>query len=244
MQAIYGYARQTRGPVSSDGPLLWNLLSWPDTPSLSPRLLDEVRPILHVEDVGLPPGLESAGNRAMAEGAESRLGRYCRARGLTWMRRRLSRLSHARICIGGRTAGFTGRYPGVAEEALLAIEEGRPLYLVGLLGGAAERVIDAMNGKAVPNLPTDPILSELYADPPIEDSIADERDRSYEPERLWMAFREVGHRPPQVNGLSPEGNAELARTGSIDRVIHLLLGGLAQVQRERERTGPYDQAGY
>lgn len=238
MQAIYGYARQIRGPVSSDaGPMLWNLLAWPDRPTLSSEILEEVRPILHVENVGLPPVLENVVERALAEGPDSALARYCRARGLTWLRRRLNVVSHARICIGGRTAGFGGRYPGVAEEALLAIEEGKPLYLVGLLGGAAQGVIDAMVGKPAPQLPIDPVLSAMYADPPIAETSDDARDRRYEPELLWGMFSEAGRQALQVNGLPPEGNDELVTTGSIDRAIHLILAGLAKVQVKRLNTG-------
>lgn len=238
MQAIYGYVRQVRGPVSSEaGPLLWNLLAWPDRSSLSAEILDEISPVLHVENVGLPPGLESAGERALAVDADRRLGRYCRARALTWLRRRLNEVSHARICLGGRTAGFGGRYPGVAEEALLAIEESKPLYLVGLLGGAAQRVIDAMTGKPVPHLPTDAVLSAMYADPPPEETTGDVRDRRYEPEQLWRLFTDAGRLALQVNGLPPDGNDELASTGSIDRAIHLILAGLAKVQLKRQ-AGP------
>jgi hypothetical protein len=239
MQAIYGFARQIRGPVSSDaGPMLWNLLAWPDGPALSAEILEEVKPVLHVETVGLPPVLESVVDRALAEGPDSPLARYCRARGLTWLRRRLNVVSHARICIGGRTAGFGGRYPGVAEEALLALEDSKPLYLVGLLGGAAQRVIDAMTGRPVPGLSTDPVLSAMYADPPTEGTTGDPRDRKYEPELLWQEFTTAGREALQVNGLPTDGNDELVSTGSIDRAIHLILAGLAKVQLKRENTGP------
>ncbi len=43
-----------------------------------------------------------------------------------------------RVCLGGRTHGFQGKEPGVMEEARLAIEYGRPLYLMGGFGGATQ----------------------------------------------------------------------------------------------------------
>ena len=41
-----------------------------------------------------------------------------------------------RICLGGKTTGYEGAKPGVMEEAELALECGKPLYLMGGFGGA------------------------------------------------------------------------------------------------------------
>lgn len=41
-----------------------------------------------------------------------------------------------RICLGGETKGYEGAEPGVMEEARLALEYGKPLYLLGGFGGA------------------------------------------------------------------------------------------------------------
>lgn len=41
-----------------------------------------------------------------------------------------------RICLGGKTTGYEGIEPGVIEEARLALEFDKPLYLMGGFGGA------------------------------------------------------------------------------------------------------------
>ena len=41
-----------------------------------------------------------------------------------------------RICLGGRTTAYEGIEPGVIEEARLALEFDKPLYLMGGFGGA------------------------------------------------------------------------------------------------------------
>ena len=41
-----------------------------------------------------------------------------------------------RICLGGKTKGYEGVEPGVMEEARLALEYNKPLYLLGGFGGA------------------------------------------------------------------------------------------------------------
>lgn len=42
-----------------------------------------------------------------------------------------------RICLGGKTSGYQGSQPGVQEEANLALECGKPLYLLGGFGGVS-----------------------------------------------------------------------------------------------------------
>ena len=45
-----------------------------------------------------------------------------------------------RICLGGKTSGYEGNEPGVIEEARLALELDKPLYLLGGFGGATRRL--------------------------------------------------------------------------------------------------------
>ena len=48
-----------------------------------------------------------------------------------------------RICLGGRMHGYQGDEPGVVEEAGLALNRGKPLYLLGGLGGATKAFIES-----------------------------------------------------------------------------------------------------
>ena len=132
MQAVHGFAQQIQAstPVSSESvaasrkPLLRNILPWPDAPRLSSDDLERFGSTLHVESAGLPAEVAPYENEARRLNASHPLFRYLRARGLTHLRRRLNAECDARLCIGGRTEGSAGRYPGVIEEALLAIQEG------------------------------------------------------------------------------------------------------------------------
>lgn len=56
---------------------------------------------------------------------------------LTAMRRVLAKRCDVRIVAGGATVKFRGTMPGVAEEAILSVEAGKPTYVVGSLGGCA-----------------------------------------------------------------------------------------------------------
>lgn len=53
----------------------------------------------------------------------------------------------AQIVIGGKTHGYKGRYPGIIEEAYVAIKNAKPVFVLGAYGGAAEIVIRALNGE-------------------------------------------------------------------------------------------------
>jgi hypothetical protein len=56
----------------------------------------------------------------------------------------LNDLSHSRICAGGRTEGSSGRYLGIVEEAWLALKSEKPLFLLGVLGGASQHLVNAI----------------------------------------------------------------------------------------------------
>lgn len=69
-------------------------------------------------------------------GPQRRVGRPAE---LTALRNHITQLLDpgCRICLGGKTSGYQGDEPGVMEEARLALEYRKPLYLMGGFGGAA-----------------------------------------------------------------------------------------------------------
>lgn len=62
------------------------------------------------------------------------------ATALTAMRTLTAKVTSARVIVGGRTAGFGGAIPGVAEEAVHTLQARKPLYIAGGFGGAATLV--------------------------------------------------------------------------------------------------------
>ena len=69
-------------------------------------------------------------------GAHQRVGRPAE---LTALRNHITKLLDpgCRICLGGKTSRYQGDEPRVMEEARLALEYRKPLYLMGGFGGAA-----------------------------------------------------------------------------------------------------------
>ncbi len=241
MEAVYGFARQMQPPFPltnsrSDTkvqPLLLNLLPWPDNPYLQLKDLERLSSTLLVRSAGLPEELRQFGDQAHQAGRDSPLYRYIRARALTFLRQKLDKMSHVRLCLGGRRSGSAGRYPGVIEEAVLALRSHKPLYLAGLLGGATQQVIDAIDGKAMPDDFCSSIsVAELYKNPPIQDTDrASSEDRVIDREGVWAEFANGGRaRISKSNLLTLEENEELLHARAIDRVIELVLIGMSRLR--------------
>jgi hypothetical protein len=56
------------------------------------------------------------------------------------MRALITGLADAHLVFGGRDSGSLGRFPGIAEEVMLSLGSGKPLYVCGGFGGAAHAV--------------------------------------------------------------------------------------------------------
>jgi hypothetical protein len=244
MEAVYGFARQVQPPIplslakaeATAQPLLRNILPWPDSPYLPERDLERLSATLRVESAGLPDELRAVDGEARRAEPTSPLYRYVRARGLTFLRHRLTDACHARLCVGGRRSGSEGRYPGVIEEALFALNDNKPLYLVGLLGGATKQLTQAIDGKEM----TDDFcvlssLQSLYERPPIpESNRPPSHDRTIDRASVWNEFRQAGReRVSAINGLTTEENGELFHTTVVERAIELVLTGLSRLRGDR-----------
>lgn len=241
MEAIYGLARQMQ---DTSGLLLRanmiNVLPWPDRPSLDSHLLDHLKGTLRIESPSLPLELNAHGREFAGGDPKSPTYQYIRARGLTHLRHRLNALSQARICLGGRQAGWAGRYPGIVEEALLALDAGKPLYISGLFGGAAADVIDAIRGGIMPDdFCRNPAIQAVYHSPPIRE--ADDTtaaDRVVDPGAVWTFFREAGPSAlAATNGLTVEENGRLFDAATLEGLIELILVGLGRVRHRLTGRG-------
>ena len=64
--------------------------------------------------------------------------------GLTTMRQLMRDETDARILLGGRVDGYMGCMPGIAEEALLSLQAGQPVFLLGGFGGCARDIAETL----------------------------------------------------------------------------------------------------
>jgi len=169
--------------------------------------------------------------------------RYAWARGMTSMRQAQTKSARARILMGGKVGAtlavapdgtrsvrwYSGRIPGVVEEALVSLQAGQPLYLIGAFGGAAKLVIDLIEGrsrsefswdvqKAAPHTEAMRALYEKHG-PAWEDYDA-----------MTGVFATAGVSGlASRNGLTVDENRELFQSRDVTRIVELLLEGLTKL---------------
>ncbi len=123
--------------------------------------------------------------------------------GLTAMRRAMLTQTSARIVLGGRVDKYKGSMPGIAEEALISLKGGQPLYLIGGFGGCTRDIAETI-GLMKP-------LATAHS--------------------AWQGRTEFERFTPADlnNGLSVQENQMLAITPHVDQAVMLLLRGLMYV---------------
>lgn len=128
--------------------------------------------------------------------------------GLTAMRTAMRDNTSARVVVGGQVENYKGKMPGIAEEALLSLQAGQPVFLVGGLGGCVRDIAEAMG------------LIEPW-----------NGVRSWPGRRLFddYAVDSLG------NGLSVEENRRLAHTPYINQAVNLVMLGLYRLFRRNGR---------
>lgn len=138
----------------------------------------------------------------------------------------------ARVALGGKTAGYQGFMPGIFEEALVTLAAGRPMFVLGGFGGAAERLADAIlgTGGRPPELEAEalarenPVLAEaatslrLPADLPSPTAARDQ---------LWAWIEAARRDLGSLNtGLDDAETRTLLRTRDVTTAVRLVRAGL------------------
>ena len=155
----------------------------------------------------------------------------------------------ARILLGGPLAGYAGRYPGLVEEAYLAMKIDLPVYLIGAFGGCTRAIIESVEGGKPESLTLagqvglDASFRKQYPDKaktPYDQRAADFNSRAakygIEPidyDAVQSCFESTGSNSLAAlsihNGLTPHENRCLFKTPHIAEMIYLVLKGLRAI---------------
>jgi hypothetical protein len=172
--------------------------------------------------------------------ADSPERRYAWARGMTAMRAQQSRETMARIVIGGKVGPtntaqligghqqgwYTGRIPGVVEEAISTLQAGRPLYLCGAYGGAAALLVDLIEGRARDEFTWDYQKRAPHAEA-MRKIYDQEGEHWFDYPEMLKYLSDLGVSGlSRLNGLTQEQNRALFRTRDVPSLVELLLEGL------------------
>lgn len=130
--------------------------------------------------------------------------------GLTAMRKTMASQVQARIALGGQTATYKGRLPGIAEEALIQLERRAPLFLMGGFGGCSADLVRQI-GVSSASITTSPVT--------------------------WPGLEEFDEFGPSDlrNGLTDTENSRLAETVHVDEAAALILRGLLNTRKNKSR---------
>jgi SLOG-like protein len=235
MEAITSLAFDYHRPLSRnrDQPAILNLLPWPlKHSSVDADLLRRLEGTVEIRAAGLPEELHKLAEEARPDDRSEEY-RYLRARGLTHLRRELEKIGHARVAMGGKLVHYDGRLPGIVEEVLFALESSHPVYLAGLLGGAARLLGKVILDREDP----EPIFQDLR----LEDTYRRRReiaaedgdeDASLDREALRRVLHSKKLRERFLdNGLTKAENRRLLDSTLEEETILLILKGCKSMHR-------------
>lgn len=156
---------------------------------------------------------------------------YIWARSLTKLREKMNSEIDARIIIGGKSKGYKGRYPGIVEEAYLALKANLPTFIIGSFGGGARAVLEALKGEKPSELTEEFQIQNKnyhefkeYFNNMVNDTDIEKIDYS----ELVEFFNKNGIKGLN-NGLSDEENEVLYETDNLIEIISLVLKGLKKL---------------
>jgi hypothetical protein len=232
------------------GERIINDVGWPNPlETLSDAVRAKYQGVAELVRIGRPEGVEDLEpNTFIREPkffpADTPGRRFAWARGMTGMREEQARKAQARIVLGGKTGPtintrpdgtretkwYSGRIPGVVEEALLSLRAGQPLYLIGAFGGAAALIIDLLEG-----IKRDDFTWEYQSAAPHSEAMR----RTYLERKLpWEDYSAMTEEfntagvegISSKNRLTEEQNRELFTCRDLDRIVELLLQGLTALR--------------
>lgn len=150
-------------------------------------------------------------------------------RSLTAMREQMNAEIHARLLLGGQARGL-GKYPGIAEEALLALRARKPVFLIGAFGGGADAVIEALRRNKPEALTLDYQAADTLPRATIElfNSQVPAGGEPIDYKTLTAEFEGFGVAALN-NGLKAEENERLFTTTNLPEMIALVLRGLERL---------------
>jgi len=199
-------------------------LAWPLWQEMTPARRAELANIATVRQADAPDGapgtLHPIPDRSPAELLWNSLA-------LSKMRMLMNSEINARVVLGGRSRGQQGLYPGVVEEAALALKSGIPLYVVGGFGGCGRLIASALNGFRPDELSVD---YQLEHTPRYAELLGAAASAGQEPSFSDMVDSFIAAGTGGLNnGLGEQENSDLFAADDIDEIIALILRGLRGV---------------
>jgi hypothetical protein len=229
-EALFDLVR-TYNPRELSGPdRVTNFMTWPIWQEQPPTTFAELANVATVVQSPAPPG---APQRLPDRADWTPEHRAWAAVALTAMRQQMTASIDVRVILGGRTFGQQGMYPGLVEEAVLAIRAGLPLFVLGGFGGAGALLARALTGRRADELTVDHQVAhgDRYAE-----LLTGLAAHGHDPDFRGLR-NELGRTGLDglSNGLAGPDNLRLVESDDVDEVVALVLRGCAVIAERRQR---------
>lgn len=146
---------------------------------------------------------------------------YIWGRCLTDMRKRMINESNVRICAGGKTTDFKGCMPGILEEFMYAVEQKKPVFLLGGFGGMSQRICQFIITRELPDELN--MNWQMNKSPSYLETVKEYEARAMNIDYTKALDFDIAS---LNNGLSEEQNKRLFVTPFLDEIITLISVGL------------------
>ena len=229
-EALLDLVRTYERTVRSGSDHFTCYLAWPLWTELSDADRAELSNVVTTVQVPAPDGapisLAPVPDRGPVE-------RWWNALALTAMRKRMARDVGALVVLGGRVSGQQGLYPGVVEEASVALASDVPLYVAGGFGGCGRLLARVLDGEQPAELSINyqRAHTKWYAD-----LLEGAKHAGVSPDfGHLLAELSAGGLAELNNGLDKGDNRFLLETGNVDELIALILRGLFRLAGDTGR---------
>lgn len=152
------------------------------------------------------------------------------SRSLTKMREHVVKNTSARICAGGRLTDYKGKMPGVLEEIVLAINSGKPIFLLGGFNGVVGDVCEVICNKIVPITLTEKWQTQNNSGYHERQKIAKSKNHHCDYDEVINILKNADINELAKNvGLSVEDYKQLMVSPFVDECVNLILNGLKKL---------------
>lgn len=204
----------------------YSYLAYPISTTLSKEKEAELKPNVTFKKISPPDNIAIPNANEFLK-PDSPENLYIWARCLTKMREEMESNCNARIFIGGKTKGYNGKYPGIFEEFLIAMQKKHPVYLVGAFGGATREIIKALNNEESESFTNEFHLKSVNYKGFFDLYNQKHQESKIDYKGLFSSIQTVGMKGiAKMNGLSEAENLRLAVSPHISEIIYLVLKGL------------------
>ncbi|MEL7121838.1 MAG: TIR domain-containing protein [Bacteroidota bacterium] len=129
-----------------DSPLLDCYLAFPYSRLIKSEIKEDYLGLVNfIPTENTDINLSSTINERALLGSNSFEDKLLLSDSLSYTRSIFMEQTDAHISFGGKWKGFKGIMPGVLEEILLALENKKPLFLIGGLGGVTQSIVDIIH---------------------------------------------------------------------------------------------------